>query len=103
MAVRDPQYAEQADVNFDQMAQKVAVLQRVTRQENNIRHLNDIDAAVKIYRTNMGELVTNWKAINELAEKREVLGEQILAQAKETAMVRHGGNRKPLPKRQCLH
>ena len=86
MALRDPQYAEQADANFELMAQKVAVLRGITRQEVNIVQLNEIDAAAKGYRTNMGELMANWKSINELAAKRAVLGEEILASAKETAL-----------------
>ena len=86
IAVRDPQYAEQAAANFDLMGPKVAVLRDTTRQAVNIAQLNEIDAAAKSYRSNMGKLVTNWKAINELAEQRGVLGEQVLAAAKETAL-----------------
>ncbi len=91
-ALRDPKLIRDAQGNFDAMNKKFDELRAITRQEVNLKQIDESKAAGESYKTAMNELLANWQKMDELAAKRTDLGNEFLAQAQETAK---GGMEQP--------
>jgi methyl-accepting chemotaxis protein len=86
-ALRDPKIIEAAMKNFGEMDKKFDALKAVTRLDRNLKQIADTKAAANAYQKAMQELLANWLAKEEIAKKRTVVAEEVLAAAQMTAKV----------------
>ncbi len=84
-ATRDPKLIEQADGNFDLIAQRFSDLRKITRLEVELKRIDDTAEAANTYRTAMNSLLDNWKHLQKINAERAAAGERVLAEAQETA------------------
>jgi methyl-accepting chemotaxis protein len=84
-AERDPKIINESLKNFDEINRKLDELKAITVQEVNLKHLDEVRAAGNQYKQGTVDLLTNWLAAQELADKRNSTANEVLAQAKATA------------------
>ena len=84
-AERSPQVISDAMPNFDQMNVMFQNIRKITRQDEDLRALDDITTAANNYKTAMNSLLNNWQAIQDLNEKRNISANKVLAAAQTTA------------------
>ncbi len=85
-ALRNPEIIREADRNFKQIEQKLSDLGKITRQEADLKHIEETQAAANSYKTAMNGLLDNWLALQELAKQRNNAGENVLESAQQTAV-----------------
>ncbi len=86
LAMRDPSYSQAAVVNIDAILNKLSGLSGNTAKANDLSFLAKIEGAAKSYRTGMGLLIESWLQVQDLAQKKTVLGMQILADSESTSV-----------------
>ncbi len=86
-AERNPSAIKDTDKEFEAIEKRFADLRAITRQEVNIKQIEDTKSAVAAYRTAMQDLIANWTAREELNKKRAIIGNEITELAGETARV----------------
>ena len=84
-AFGDPKYLESAKQDFVAIEQHLADLKSLTVQEENKKSLMETSAAVSAYHQAMLQSFDEWQALQELKQKREKTGAQVLLIAKEAA------------------
>jgi len=84
-ALRDPSVIAAAQGNFDLINQKLDALKAVTRQEANLRQIDETRAAAAAYRTAMNNFVKNWTELQALGIKRGQVGDEVAQLAQKTA------------------
>ncbi|MCA1988861.1 MAG: methyl-accepting chemotaxis protein, partial [Desulfarculus sp.] len=84
-ALRDPKIIEAAIKRFTEMDGKFVSLRIVTRQPQNRELVGAAREAAADYKKAMEEFLTNWLAKEEIASRRAVLADAVLAAAQGTA------------------
>ncbi len=84
-AMRDPDIIREANKNFEAMAKMFEDLRGITRNEENIKQIENTQKAASDYKTAMNSLLTNWLAVQELNKQRGAAADVVLAGAQETA------------------
>lgn len=86
LAMRDPSYSQQAVNNIDTILGKLTKLRSITSKPQDVRFLAEVEGSAKAYRDGMEKLVASWLAVQELAQKRTLLGAKILADSASTSV-----------------
>ena len=68
---RDPKLHQETQARFTEIDKKLADLRSTTRQADNLKQLDDINAAGNAYKQSMASFLTNWLAREELAKKHD--------------------------------
>ncbi len=84
-AERNPKLLQEADKHYELIDKKLADVRTVTRQDVNLKQLDEIKTAAQVYRAAMNDLSATWTAREELGKKRAVTGREVSALAEETA------------------
>ncbi|MGA3115799.1 MAG: methyl-accepting chemotaxis protein [Syntrophobacteraceae bacterium] len=82
---RDLNSLQEAQKDFDAIEKKLESLKAVTRKDSNLKQIDNIRTALNAYKKNMLEVLANWTAVEELNNKRRVIGNELLKITKETA------------------
>ena len=85
IAQRDPTNFKTAMSAFSKIEEMINVLLPITRQEVNLKLLNECRAAGKAYQENMQQFLTNWYAREALNIKRNAVADAVNLAAQETA------------------
>jgi len=85
-AQRDPKLIQNALSTFDEINKKCDELKAITRLEANLKQIEECRTAANAYKQNMNGLLTNWLALQDIAAKRGVVAQEVLDQAKTTAV-----------------
>lgn len=85
-AQRNPKIIQGAYGNFDVMATNFATLRQLCKSADDIQRITDIEKAASQYREAMGAFLANWLKNEELGKKRGEAGDEVLTQAKATAV-----------------
>jgi len=85
MTLRDPKLIQDAQQMFTDVNAKLDELKKITRQEANLKQIEECRAAGKAYSDNMATFLTNWLAREELGKQRGIAADAVLAAAKGTA------------------
>ncbi|HNQ23280.1 MAG TPA: methyl-accepting chemotaxis protein [Phycisphaerae bacterium] len=84
-AQRDPKVIENAMPTFDELDKRLDSLRAVTRQEVNLKQIEEIKAAAGSYKKAMNDLVANWVVLQDIAKQRTVIGSEVRDQVKAIA------------------
>ena len=84
-ADRDPKLFQDTQKLFDQVFAKLDELKRITRQEDDLKQIEDCRAAGRGYNDAMSSFLTNWFAREELGKKRGEAADGVLQSAKDTS------------------
>jgi len=84
-ALRDPQLIRDAQANFETMEKLFTELRTITRRPEDIKRIEETEAAAANYRIAMNEYLDNWMKLQELGKQRNDAGEEVLAAAQSTA------------------
>jgi len=84
-ALGDPQIIRDAQTNFEKMTQLFTELRTITRRPEDIRRIEETEAAAASYGRAMNEYLDNWLKLQELGKQRTEVGEEVLAAAQGTA------------------
>ncbi len=82
---RDPKGFQDAQRKFEEVYAKLDDLKKVTVQEKNLKQIEECRAAAKAYSDAMTEFLRQWLLREELCRKQGVVGDAVVAAAKETA------------------
>jgi methyl-accepting chemotaxis protein len=85
IATRDPKLFQEAEKKFEEVNQKLDALKAITKQEVNLRQIEDCRAAGKDYLGCMERFLTQWFAREDLGKQRVVAADGVLAAARETS------------------
>ena len=83
LASRDPKQVSTVQGHFDAIDKALAELRPITRQAANLKQIDEISAAVGVYRSSMKGLLDTWQSVQELASRRTELGNDIRALTNE--------------------
>lgn len=78
-AMRDPAMMTTAQKNFDKMDAKFADLRKITRLDEDIAHINAVHEAGRGYQHAMVDFLKDWKQLQNLGVKRDILGKKMIA------------------------
>ncbi len=84
-ATRDPELFRETQKKFTEVNQKLDALKAVTKQEANLKQIASCRAAGQAYNDDMTSFLSNWLAREDLAKKRGVAADAVLAEAEKTA------------------
>ena len=82
---RDPKLFQETQKLFEQVNKKLDELKAATKDPADLKLIEDCRAAGSAYEKNMEAFLTKWLAREELAKKRGVVADDVIAQAKQTA------------------
>lgn len=82
---RDPKLFQETQRLFEQVNKKLDELKANTRQDVNIKRIEDCRAAGKTYAANMENFLSKWFAREELGKKRLIAAGHVIDEAKRTA------------------
>jgi methyl-accepting chemotaxis protein len=82
---RDPKLFQEAQAKFTEVNKKLDDLKAVTKQDVNLRQIEDCRAAGKAYNDGMTSFLANWLAREELGKKRGATGNEVLELARTTS------------------
>jgi len=85
MATRDPKLFKETEEIFTQVNAKLDELKAVTRQEKNLREIEECRAAGQKYLGAMQGYLTNWQKREDLGVQRNTAANAVLAAATDTA------------------
>ena len=85
-AEREPKIIQDAYANFDVMKDKFAALRKITRSEENIKQIDNTEQAAQEYKQAMVAFLDYWLQNVEIGKKRTVIGDNVVAQAREVAV-----------------
>ncbi|MHB1400753.1 MAG: methyl-accepting chemotaxis protein [Trichloromonadaceae bacterium] len=86
-AQRDPKVIQEANTNFGQMNDKFKSLRAITRLDEDLKRIDETEAAASAYQTAMNAFLTNWQNNEDLAKKRGETGEKVTTLAQSLAKV----------------
>ena len=86
IATRDPQLFQATEKRFDDVNKKLDELKSITRQEANLKAIEECRAAGNAYLGCMQSFLANWFAREELGKKRMQVAGEVLDAAKTTAI-----------------
>ena len=86
-AERDPKLIQATKASFETIEKKGAELRPLTTEPANLKQLETVQASADAYRKAMNDLLANWLAKETLASQRGVVGQQVLDEAKNTALL----------------
>lgn len=84
-ALRNLKLIDKALDNFPKIAEELKELRDVTRQQEDLDRLAEIETGANNYKKAMESLKTNWQALEDLSAKRGEAGDQVLAQSQAIA------------------
>ena len=85
IATRDPKLFQETEKKFEQVVAKLDELKADTKQEVNLKRIEECRAAGKEYLGCMEQFLASWTAREELNKKRGEVANAVLAAAKDTA------------------
>ncbi|WP_027190232.1 HAMP domain-containing methyl-accepting chemotaxis protein [Fundidesulfovibrio putealis] len=83
--LRDIKIIQDGMKNFETVAAREQAIRPITRQEANIRQLNEIRKSGDAYREAMQSFIKNYQAMEETGKKRGIAAEAVLKAAEETS------------------
>ena len=86
-AERDTKIVAEAQKNFVTIKANLDELRPITKQAVNLQQMADCQKAADGYQSALNDLVKNWLARDDLAKKRAVAGNAVLAEAQATAAI----------------
>ncbi len=86
-AERNPKLIEDAQKHFDTIKAKLAEMRPLTTQAVNIQQIAECQKAADGYKAAMKDLVVNWNVRDDIAQKRGIAGNAVLAEAQSTATI----------------
>lgn len=92
-ALREPKGIQLAFANFDVMEDKLANLRKITRDEIDIKRIDNIEHAAALYKQAMSNFLDLWLKNDELGKKRTDIGNVIVAETREVAVTGMDGTR----------
>ncbi|MFP5213378.1 MAG: methyl-accepting chemotaxis protein [Acidobacteriota bacterium] len=84
-AEREPRAIQDAMASFDKVDMNFEKLRAITKRAANLKHIDEAKAATGAYRAAMGDLLTEWIALQETNTKRQVAGDDATRMARELA------------------
>jgi len=84
-ALRDPAIIDEATKNFPQMDAKFEALRKLTRQEANLKQIDNTKAAAAGYLAGMTAFLKNWKEAQVVGTQRGEAGQVVIEACKKTA------------------
>jgi methyl-accepting chemotaxis protein len=84
-ALRDPELFRQAQKHFADVGAKLDALKAITKQEANLKTIEQCRAAANEYDALMTSFLTNWLAREELGKQRNAVGQAVLEHARKVA------------------
>ena len=85
-ADRQPKLIQDAYANFDEMKEKFSTLRKITRLEENIKQIENTEAAAQEYKQAMVTFLDLWLQNVDLAKKRSDTGDIIVGEARSVAV-----------------
>jgi methyl-accepting chemotaxis protein len=85
IASRDPKLFQETEKKFEQVNAKLDELKVLTKQEQDLRQIEECRKAGQNYEGCMERFLTNWFAREEAGKKRTVVAEEVLQAATDTA------------------
>ena len=85
-ALRDPVLFAETQKKFEQVSAKLEQLRPLTHSAADTKRIDDCVAAGKEYSEAMSSFLTNWLAREDLGKKRNEVADQVLEEAKATAV-----------------
>jgi methyl-accepting chemotaxis protein len=82
---RDPVLFTETKKLFEKVYAKLDELKAITRQEANLKEIEEIRKAGKSYESNMTNFLAKWLEREEVGKKRGIVAEEVLLQAKSMA------------------
>ena len=73
-AVREPKVIQDANANFEVMKEKFSLLRKITRQEEDIKRIDQTEEAAQLYKTAMNDFLGLWLKNVELSNQRAETG-----------------------------
>jgi methyl-accepting chemotaxis protein len=83
--LRNPSILQDAQKEFDVIYNKLDELKTSTRQEVNLKQIEDCRTTAKAYNDAMTSYLANWAALEEINKTRGAAADGVLAMAKETS------------------
>ncbi|CCK81081.1 methyl-accepting chemotaxis protein [Desulfobacula toluolica] len=83
-ALRSPSIMEDALKNFQKIDEKFNSLQQITRNEADLNRIKEVSTAGNNYQTAMKDFLNNWLELQQLANKRNVVGLSVIDACKTT-------------------
>ncbi len=77
-AMRIPQTAQDAMSSFYKIHEKIKELRSDTRQESNLKHLDEVSRSADAYKTAMTELFSAWLELDDIRKVRNQVGHDVL-------------------------
>ena len=85
-ARRDPALIEAANANFDSMKEKFSALREITYQDDDLKKIDNTEAAADQYQTSLNDYLANWIQNRELGNKRNDIGDMVVTEARAVAV-----------------
>jgi methyl-accepting chemotaxis protein len=77
-ALQRPAIMEEALENFDQIQQRLEDLRKITRTDVNRERIDQVTSAGNAFREAMSAYLVNWKTMQEIGEKGEIRGKEVV-------------------------
>ncbi len=84
-ALREPKLIEAANKHFEEMDARFAALRKITHLKEDLDRIDLTKKAADEYKTAMNDLLSNWLALQDIAQRRQVAADAVLEQATTTA------------------
>lgn len=84
-ALRSPEVMKAALENFSHIGRKFEELEKITRSPEDLRRIEDVDAAGRKYQTAMKAFLENWFTMQDLAVELQKAGNKVVDACKTTA------------------
>ncbi len=84
-ATRSPETFREAQGKFVDVDKKLAELRAITKQESDLKRIEQVEANAKAYNVAMTAFLTQWLANQDVAAQRTATGNLVLDAAKETS------------------
>ncbi|HNV69787.1 MAG TPA: chemotaxis protein, partial [Candidatus Ozemobacteraceae bacterium] len=85
-ATRDPAKIQKAMPEFDKIVEKLEELRKITRQEANLKQIEETKKAGLDYKNAMSTFLKDWLDLQEIAKRRTETAGKVVAGAQETAL-----------------
>ena len=82
---RDPKLFQETKAKFEQVAQKLEELKKLSPDEQEMKLIQECNAAGLSYKDNMDQFLAKWLAKEEVAQRRVEAANNVLKQAQDTA------------------
>ena len=93
-AEREPKIIQDANANFDGMKEKLTLLHKIIRSEEDSRRVNAVEQAAAAYKQAMNEFLSLWLKNEDISKKRTEIGNSVTSESREVAVTGMEGTAK---------